>query len=270
MRGFLFICGLFLVFILSCNGAVTIGSPEMTAVFMGSTYLRVFWERNESIENNADFVGYNVYIYTDSIALLVDDGEELNKFNSQVIQDTTFQANGLSQDNIYYVQVRTVNIEDKVNGYNSTTPFLHASPRPEFTVTMRMATESQPVNDSSAIRYGDGFVMVDSSMVDSTADMWVKSSGDTIWFVTPSNHPLYGSGGRETLFSNIGPGDFYTISEVVSEPTSDETEVLTGDIIIARNEDGNYVKLFVGSIDLQNDIIVILYAYQNVTGYPYF
>ncbi|MDH4211809.1 MAG: fibronectin type III domain-containing protein [candidate division WOR-3 bacterium] len=270
MGRFLVVCVFFILMILSCNGAVTIESPQVKNVFMGTNHLMIFWEKNELIENSTDFAGYNVYVYTDSSALLVDDGEELNKFNSQTIQDTTFQANGLLQDRVYFVQVRTVNTENKVNGYNATTPFMRASPRPEFTVTMKIAAESQPVNDSSAVRYSDGLVMADSSMIGSAADMWVKASGDTVWFVSPSGHPLYGSGARQTMLSNIGPGDFNAISGIASEPASEEIEVVAGEIVVAKNEDGNYVKLYIDTIDLQNDVIVILYAYQNIPEFPYF
>jgi hypothetical protein len=112
--------------------------------------------------------------------------------------------------------------------------------------------------------------MADSSMADSTADMWVKASGDTVWFVSPSGHPLYGAGARQTMFSNIGSGEFDTISGVTSEPASAQTEVISGEIVIAKNEDGNYVKLHVDTIDLQNDVIIILYAYQNIPEFPYF
>ena len=264
------VCVFSILLMLSCNGAVTIESPELRNLFMGVNHLVIYWERNELIENSTDFAGYNVYIYTDSSALLVDEGEDLNKFNSQIIQDTSFQANGVLQDSIYFVQVRTVNIENKVGGYNSDTPFLVASPRPEFTVTLKLADESQPVNDSCAVRYSDGLILVDSSMVDSTADMWVKVSDDTVWLVSPVSHPFYGSGARETMFANVGPGDFGTISMVTSEPSSDQTDVAVGDIVLAKNADGNYVKLYVDTFDIQNGTITILYAYQNISEFPYF
>ncbi|UCD04774.1 MAG: hypothetical protein JSV98_06530 [candidate division WOR-3 bacterium] len=264
------VCVFPILLMLSCNGAVSIESPELKNVFMGTNHLVIYWERNELIENSADFAGYNVYVYTDSIALLVDDGEDLNKFNSQIIQDTSFQADGVLQDSMYFVQVRTVNIENKVGGYNSNTPFLVGSPRPAFTVTLKLADESQPVNDSCAVRYSDGLIVVDSSMVDSIADMWVKVSGDTVRLVSPVSHPLYGSGARETMFVNVGPGDFSTISMVTTEPSSDQTDVAVGDIVIAKNEDGNYVKLYIDAVDIQNGAITILYAYQNISGFPYF
>jgi hypothetical protein len=259
-----------MLIILACNGAVTIGAPQMTAVRMGSSHITAFWEEDESIESHPDFIGYNIYIYTDSSALLVNDGEELNKFNSQAIHDTTYQVSGLSQDSIYYVQVRTVNAENKVDGYNSALPFLKASPRPEFTVTMRLAAESQPANDSSAIRYRDALIMPDSLMADSAADMWARVSGDTIWFVSPDLHPVYGSGALQTFFYNMGPDDFYSTSVVTSEPGLEETEITAGDIIVARSEGGNYVKLYIDTVDLQNHVVTVLYAYQNIPGFPYF
>jgi len=238
---------------------------------MGSNHLVIYWERNELIENSSDFAGYNVYIYTDSSALLVDDGEELNKFNSQIIHDTTFQANDLIQDSVYFVQVRTVNIENKVGGYNTDTPFLMGSPRPEFTISMHIAVYGQQDNDSSAVRFLDGFVMSDSVMADSGADMWVAVLNDTVHFVSPHQHPSYGLlADRITLFTNNGPGEFDLISAVIDEPSDSITSCMVGDIVVAKSDDGNYVKLYVDTIDIQNGMISILYAYQNIPDFPYF
>jgi hypothetical protein len=257
--------------VLGCNGgAVRIAAPQMSAVIMGETSIVVFWEMSSTIENNSDFAGYNVYAYTDSSELLVDDGEELNKWNSQLVTDTTYQINGLAQDSIYYVQVRTVNTDDKVGGYNATTPFLTGSPRPEFTVTMNMADLVQPVNDSCAIRFSDAFIMSDSTLVDSAADAWVNTENDTVWLMSPDDHPAYGDGARNTLFTNIGQGDFDEVYSVTTEPNLAEADFVVDDIVVAKTEDGNYVKIYIESIDMQNNSVTILYAYQNIADFPYF
>ncbi len=254
-----------------CNGgAVRIAAPEMNTVIMGETSIIVFWEMNSTIENNSDFAGYNIYVYTDSSGLLVDDGEELNKWNSQLVTDTTYQINGLVQDSIYYIQVRTVNTEDKVGGYNATIPFLTGSPRPEFTVMMIGADVGQPVNDSCALRFYDAFIMVDSVIVDSSADAWVNTENDTAWLVSPDDHPAYGVGARNTLFTNMGPGEFDEVYTVTTEPNLAEADLAVDDIIIAKTEDGNYVKIYIEAIDMQNGLVTIRYAYQNITEFPYF
>jgi hypothetical protein len=256
---------------MNCNGgAVTIEAPEMTAVIMDVAGVTVFWEKNSEIEGGSDFAGYNVYVYTDSAALLTGDGEELNKFNGRVIPDTMFEASGLSQDSIYYIQVRTVNIEDKVGGYNDTVPFLTASPRPEYIVTMYLVFDTGSATDSCVLRYRDALIVADSLMADSAADMWIRTSGDTVWVDSPTDHPLYGSGARQTMFSNIGPGDFDMVCGITGEPDMEESEVVVGEILIAKTEDGNYVKIIVEAIDTSNGTITFLYAYQNVVGYPYF
>ncbi|KPL15296.1 hypothetical protein AMJ74_01760 [candidate division WOR_3 bacterium SM1_77] len=259
-----------LVVMIGCNGALRVQAPEITAVIMDVTYVTVFWEKNNVIENNSDFAGYNVYVYTDSNALIVQDGEELNRFNSQLIQDTSYQINGLPQDSIYYIQIRTVNTDSKVGDYNSTTPFVQASPRPEFTVTMNMADVGQLVNDSCAIRYYDAIIMADSAMQDSTADMWVRLANNTVYLVSPDMHPTYGAGARNTLFTNVGPGEFPAVSGVTTEPNLNETACGALDIVVARTEDGNYVKIYIESIDMQNNAVTILYAYQNIADFPYF
>jgi hypothetical protein len=259
-----------LAVVIGCNGAVRIDAPQMDGVIMGETSVIVFWEKNSVIENNSDFAGYNVYVYTDSSELLIDDGEELNKWNSQLITDTTYQINGLVQDSIYYFQVRTVNKDGKVGGYNITTPFLKASPRPEFTVTLISADVGQPVNDSCAIRFSDAFIMADSAMADSAADTWVKTENDTAWLVSPDSHPTYNVGARNTLYTNTGPGDFDEISGVTTEPDLAEADFVAGDIVVAKTGDGNYVKIYVDSVDMQNNSVTLLYAYQNIAEFPYF
>ena len=257
-----------LTIVLGCNGgALRIVAPEMSNVVMGETSIIVFWEMNSTIESNSDFAGYNVYVYTDSSELLVDDGEELNKWNSQLVIDTTYQINDLVQDSIYYIQVRTVNTEDKVGGYNATTPFLTGSPRPEFTVTMNIADIGQPVNDSCAIRFSDAFIMADSAMASGGADMWLFNVNDTLWLQTPSSHsPMT----RTTYFINTGPGDFDLFSQVLIEPDSLTVGVDVDDIVVAKTEDGNYVKIYIEAIDMQNNSVTILYAYQNITDFLYF
>jgi hypothetical protein len=257
-------------FLINCNGAVLIQAPEMKIVIMDETSATVIWEMNSTIEDNPDFVGYNVYVYTDSIALLTENGEELNKFNSQPVRDTIFQANGLIQDSIYYIQVRTVNKDNKVGQYSSVTPFMQASPRPEFLVVMRLAVPGQNVNDSCAIRLSDAMITTDSVMADSGTDIWVGAAGDTASVVSSHIHPLYGVGARMTRAYNRGPGDFDAFPEATTEPELFDVDCSTGDILFAKTEDGNYVKIYVESIDIQSGVINIRYAYQNIAEFPYF
>lgn len=270
MKRSFFLLFLILMCMVGCNGALRVQAPELSAVIMDVSAVTVYWEQNPTIENNVDFQGYNVYVYTDSNALMVEDGEQLNKWNSQVIDDTSYVADGLSQDSIYYLQVRTVNTDDKVGDYNSTTPFLRASPRPEFTVTLRTADLGLPANDSCAIRFADALVMADSVMADSAADLWVRLANDTLYIVSPDGHPAYGAGARSTVFANLGTGDFATISTVTTEPDLSALACSALDILIARGADGNYVKISVESIDIQNSMVTLLFAYQNIPEFPYF
>ncbi len=259
----------FLVLV-GCDTVGTVQAPEMTMVIMDASGFTVVWEKNDAIESSVDFAGYNVYVSTDSAALLTDNGEDLNKINSQVITDTLYHAGGLSQDSIYYVQVRTVNIEAVVGGYNADTPFLTASPRPEWTVTLRLSPIPPSGTDSCALRYVDGSIMADSVMVDSTADMWVATAGDSAWFCAPDEHPLYGVGARATLFIYSGPAEFDSLSVVPAQPDTGLLVVAPGEMAIARTEDGNYVKLRVEALDTVSGTITVLYAYQNIAGFPYF
>ena len=84
MKSLCALVSLVLVVMIGCNGALRVQAPEITAVVMGVTSVTVFWENNSTIENHSDFAGYNVYVYTDSNAIMVENGEELNRFNSPI------------------------------------------------------------------------------------------------------------------------------------------------------------------------------------------
>ena len=79
------------MFLAGCGGAMLIEAPEITSVTMGTTSVTVCWEADTAIENNGDFAGYNVYASTDSNELFVENGEDLNKYNANVITDTVFE-----------------------------------------------------------------------------------------------------------------------------------------------------------------------------------
>ncbi|UCD19167.1 MAG: fibronectin type III domain-containing protein [candidate division WOR-3 bacterium] len=268
-RSFLYFLAACAIVLIGCNGAVIIRAPRMSCVVMDISGVTVFWERNDEIEGGTEFAGYNVYVYTDSSTLVNLDGEDLNKFNGQVVTDTMFHVHGLSQDSIYYFQVRSVNIEDKVGGYNDETPFMSASPRPEFEVALYISFDPGSPTDSCAIRFYDALIVADSLMGDSAADMWIKASGDTVWVVSPSEYPGLILP-RETMFANIGSGDFDSIAVVTVEPNTEDSEVTVGEMVIGKTQDENYVKMRIEAIDTINGTITILYAYQNVVGFAYF
>jgi hypothetical protein len=112
--------------------------------------------------------------------------------------------------------------------------------------------------------------MADSMIPDSAADMWVKMTNDTMYIVSPDGHPTYGTGARNTFFVNIGPGDFPTTNAVTTEPDQNTVVCSAMDIVVARSEDGNYVKVYIESIDIQNNMVTLLFAFQNIVEFPYF
>lgn len=268
------------IFIIGCGGsAVILDSPEITRVAMDSTSVFVNWEYDTTIENHVDFQGYNVYVYTDSSELLVEDGEDLNKHNSAVIPPDYDHINyygitDLNQDTVFYIQVRTVNIDNKVGDYNDSVPFIQASPRPEFTVTLMFEMIQPGVDDSCAIRFSDAIIMADSAMTNDGADMWVEYRGsspnDTVIFTSPDNHLEFGTDARHTGFVNLGQHIFEDISGVTTEPTENYVSILDGDLIIAKTADGNYIKIYVDEVDKSNNFVTIIYAYQNIIDFPYF
>ncbi len=260
------------IFIIGCGGsAVILDSPEITMVVMHETSVTVMWAADTSIENHGDFQGYNVYVYTDSSELLVRDGEDLNKHNADVITDNFYEATNLNQDSVYYIQVRTINIDNKVGDYTDSVPFVKASPRPEFTVTLMAERWYSGVDDSCAVRFSDAIIMADSAMSNGGADMWaLNDSVIAFSFNSPNTHSQYGTNTRTTYFANLGSYELDSIFEVTTEPSESSVGIREGDLVIAKTEDGNYVKIHVDAIDDTLFTVTILYAYQNIIDFPYF
>ncbi|MCK4250556.1 fibronectin type III domain-containing protein [candidate division WOR-3 bacterium] len=261
------------IFVIDCGGsAVILDSPEITMVVMHETSVTATWAADTSIENHGDFQGYNVYVYTDSSELLIEDGEDLNKHNADVITDNSYEAINLNQDSVYCIQVRTVNIDNKVGDYNDSVPFVKASPRPEFTVTlMAERWDISGVDDSCAVRFSDAIIMADSAMSNGGADMWaLNDSVIAFSFNSPNTHSQYGANTRTTHFVNLGNYELYSIFEVSTEPSESSVGILEGDLVIAKTQDGNYVKIYIDAIDDTLFTVTILYAYQNIAEFPYF
>jgi hypothetical protein len=278
---FLGIFTILVVCVIGCGGAALLDAPVITSVIMGSTSVTVTWLKDTIVVNHADFQGWNIYVYTDSSELLIEDGEDLNKFNSQIITNITtaisvsYTVDGLSQDSIYYIQVRTVNIDNEVGSYNADLPFVIASPRPEFTATVRFEMNTPGVDDSCAIRFSDAMIMADSAMASDGADMWVDvfpiSTEDTVAFDSPSHSTQWGTGARVSKFLNLGQHELDDITEVTSEPTiTTYVPINEGDLIIVKTADNHYVKVHVDAIDKIENQVTVTYAYQNIADFPYF
>jgi hypothetical protein len=260
------------MYIIGCGGATVLDAPAMTGVVMDDNSVTVMWEADTSIEDHADFSGYNVYVHTDSAALMVEDGEDLDKDNATPITDNSYEVTGLDQDTVYYFQVRTVNIDDAVGDYNETTPYMQGSPRPEFTVMLKLELSGANQNeDSCAIRFETAEVLSESLDVFPNADVFFERFSDTLQVNSASRRTATGFTPRTTLMYNYGQeefDDFYEFDE--SDIDKDHQVFVIGDLIVFQTEEGNYVKLHVDDYDDVNATIDIIYAYQNIADYPYF
>jgi hypothetical protein len=272
---------LFIVFtcmalcIVGCGGAALIPAPEIVGVVMDSTSVTVTWEIVPSIEDHEDFQGYNIYVYTDSNALLVTDGEELNSYNAAVIDTNSYRARYLNADSIYFIQVRTLNTEDKVGSYNPSVPFVIASPRPEFIETVYVEWYSGDTTDC-AIHFATGELGKRTDISTTWGDMWVDhatfASGDSVWFQSAYQADTT-AGYRDTRLENVGRYGFDDLWEAI-EPTLRTVAIVQGDLVFAKTVEGNYVKIHVDSIYLdqgnEQGWVKMTYAYQNVVDFPYF
>ena len=275
MKKALLVLGAIVVMLINgCGGASLIDSPEISMVVMDETSVTITWDEDTMIEGHDDFQGYNVYFSVDSSDLLVEDGEDLNKFNADAITDLFYEVTGLDQDTVYYFQVRTVNVDDAVGSYNTNVPFVEASPRPEFTaiVKFEIGAGSDP---DCAIRFSDATLMADSEMADSLADMWIDAwtspTYDTVAAASPSHNTEYGTGANISMLLNLGQYEFDEIFEVTTEPTNTTSvAIVEGDLVIIKTADEHYVKLHVDAVDKVALEVTITYAYQNIANYPHF
>ena len=270
----LVLAGLVAMVIVGCGGASIIDSPEISMVVMHETMVTITWNEDTMIEGHADFAGYNVYFSTDTSELLVEDGENLNKFNADPITGLTYDITGLSQDTVYYFQVRTVNVDDQVGTYNATVPYVEASPRPEFTAIVKFELGAGPDADC-AIRFADAALLSDAQMADSSADMWIDAwnspSYDTVAAASPSHNTEFGTGANITALENYGQYELDAIYEITTDPTdTTSVAIAAGDLVVAKTADDHYVKIHIDDVDRVNLEITITYAYQNIPDYPFF
>jgi hypothetical protein len=256
------------------GGAEELAAPQITSVVMGETTITITWAEDSAIEDHADFAGYNIYVYTDSMPLLEESGEDLNKDNADPETGNTYTITGLDQDSAYYVQVRTVNTDDVVGSYNTSLPFVQASPRPEFTATVNFEIGAGPDADC-AIRFSDAALLSDEQMADSSADMWIDAwnspNYDTVATASPSHNTQYGAGANITAFENYGQYGLDDVYEIETEPTdTTSVAIAEGDLVVAKTQDDHYVKIHIDAIDRTNLEVTVTYAYQNIENYPYF
>jgi hypothetical protein len=263
------------MFIVGCGGASVIESPEISMVVMHETMVSITWNEDTVIEGNADFDGYNVYVSTDSTELLVHDGEDLNKFNADPITDLTYDITGLSQDTVYYFQVRTVNVDDKVGDYNEDVPQVEASPRPEFTATLSFELDPANLNETEiALRLADATKLDEvNGQIDSTADVFFDAYQDSLTQVVSPHHRTNPpqTNPKQTAMVNMGQMNFDELSEAPSSLPEENVDFIQGDLIVLMTEEGNYVKMHIDEVLRAPDwTVTVTYAYQNLANYPHF
>lgn len=259
---------------IGCDGASLIRAPLIMGVVMDTTSVTVTWAYDPAIAEHEDFQGYNVYVYTDSTALLVENGENLNRHNATVITDTLYTARNLSQDSVYYLQVRTLNTENQVGTYNPDTRFVTASPRPEFTVTLKFDDPQNLDDVDIALRFADAALLGEiGGQIDSTADVFFYMYEDTMPQVASPDfrtNPIQVNP-KQTRMENMGQMDLDDVIEAPEIIDELNVHVVEGDVIVLKTEEGNYVKMHIDEVSMAPDwTITVTYAYQNIADYPYF
>lgn len=274
MKSVMFIClsAVVMLIMAGCPSKARLDAPEITGVIADSNSITVTWQVDTTIENDPDFSGYNVYAATDSSLLLVEDAEDLNKSNPIVITANSFKVTGLSRDSIYYVQVRTVNTDDKVGGYHADVPFISIQPRPEYMLgQVKMEISSPDSNEANVgITFATGALVNETNNqlpgADVFCDAYGPSQNDTVQIVTASARP----NGRSTLVvkcDSTYTWDSWDFSGV-NFGTSDRVQITNNALLLCKTTEGNYVKLLVQNIDRTNNQIAVKFAYQTRPNYP--
>ncbi|HEX7320246.1 MAG TPA: fibronectin type III domain-containing protein [bacterium] len=256
--------------IAGCGGAELLNAPEINTVIMGETSVTVVWTVDTTIENSTDFNGYNVYVATDSTTLLVESAEDLSAFNATPITTNSYEITPLAQDSVYYIQVRTLNTDDKAGDYNATKPFVTASPRPEFTVTVTLELAPGNMNEP-----GCGLTFATGALVDETNDefpgadvffeRFIQGGEETLQVNSASRRP----NGRTTLMHSYGQMELDSLSELTpGDLIDDHVPFIVGDLIGFVTEEENYVKLHVDAYDSTGATVDVTYAYQDNAGVP--
>ena len=241
--------------------------PELARVEMGENYVLLFWYPSVDEEDQA-FVGYNIYIFPDSnLYDLAGDDNILTNYlkNRSPIQDTSYLIPNLSADSIYYLQVRSVGRWNTISNHPDW-GFVVASPRPEFTVTLEM--DIGP-DSRCALHFSTGRTGQRIDLSKEWGDLWLDyhQTTDSVWF----NSPDYGNQNcRRTYFENKGQMELEDLSEITQEPNRKMVPIIKGDLVVAKTEDSNYVKIHVDEIDLTDWTVRTTYAYQNTPGVPHF
>ena len=259
--------------IVGCGGGATeFDAPQIIQVVMTDTDVEITWEEDTAIEGDEDFEGYNVYVVVadDSSDLLVDDGEDLNKDNATLITGQVYTVAGLSQDTVYAIQVRTVNIDDVVGGYNVDVPFVLVSPRPEFERTVYIEWNNSDTTDV-ALHFATGEVGKRTDISAAWGDMWLdhETVDDTVWFQSAYKSDTL-AGYRDTRFENAGQYAFDEMWEA-TDPTLQTVAIVQGDLVFAKTVEGNYVKVHVDSLHLgglYGSWAQLTYGYQNIIEFP--
>jgi len=241
--------------------------PELARVEMGRRYVALFWYRSVD-EGDDAFVGYNVYSFPDSnLYDLAGNSDTLECYlvTEGPIQDSFYVIPNLSQDSIYYLQVRSVGRWNTISDHPEWR-FVAASPRPEFTVTLEFNSGS---DSRCALHFATGKSGRRSDLSEEWGDLWVEydSLKDSIWFDSPD----YGNQNcRKTFFENKGRMNFNDLTEITQDPNKIRVPIRDGDLVVAKTEDGNYVKIHVDEITWSDTTVRLTYAYQNIQNFPHF
>jgi len=253
------------------------GPPEIEHIILGdgSITLTGLADRlpldliiNDQYGDNPDYDGFNVYCYTDSVPYYSGNSDLLKPHlvTPTPVKDTTYTIQNLTNGIVYYIHITNV-----MKGGEITYPYwsnqVQGSSRPEGW---------QKLNELHAVsNVGFSFasgVAIDSSLID--ADIYLVLENDKLRFKSPNQR---GIALKHTDIKILGKAGFEDIFKTDSLNWFDSAvgvEAIEKYLYALRTQEENYVKVYVDSVhiavDPKDTYVRFRWAYQLISGYPYF
>ncbi len=258
-----------------CGEAPILEAPVIYKVEVFDTNVKLYWHPSADAETE-DFKEYVVYAFQDStLADLAGDNDSLVDYEITFGVDT-IQTATLAADKIWYVQVRTRNVDDGVGDFSATKKFVPCSPR-------KGGKDIKVYGQKHGIASKCMFIFSTGTVVDTTqgaqADYFydvqiIPTKGS--WFTAPKK---LNSAWKNTKIGKLAV-TVTSIDEQIelkdSELTADTLGVAVekGKIYGFKLADTTYAKILVDSIFIHNtaedsSFVIIDWAWQDNKGFRY-
>lgn len=244
---------------------VTPGSPApptdvrvaLSAISGGGSIARISWTKSTD-NTSGDFAGY--YVITNKVDTT---GTVLSRADSALVvkSDSAFHNVSLDPGRNTWYQTRVYSVKGDGTKSQAASSVIYAG---VYEFTNQTIDEYSATNNSALSGYGwEPFLGVGTQVAFNSGnaariDLHMRMDGAAMKFFSPNNSKLNYSGGKNTKIALIGTGKAaYDKAEALPEPNLNEIEVLPDNVYLIKTNAGNYIKLWVKSL-------------EKVSGHSYF